>query len=584
MDVKKNTKKGYNEIKKSLMEILESICGDKFSSSIEELKKLHKRAISFKAFDLTSISMSFMGYWQIKNEPDRYYKALYYINDAKYLANSCKSNLAMKINCFVLSQIEHFRGNYRDEIKALNDALSFLDEESLDFDNYILELKKKIRLEEKKLPSKENKEIINEEDESKDPFAALLKVGRTMAVETDIDKLLNIITQEIKLALSADRCSVFILDKEKGELWSKVALGLDTKEIRFPSNLGLAGYVAQSGETVNIKDAYSDSRFNPNIDLKTGYHTKTILCMPIKNMSHEITGVIQVLNKKDGCFTEKDEDLLLVIGSSAGIALENANLFHEQKKLIEQQKLLLKDFIDTLSASIDARDKITSGHSKRVTMYVELICSALKLEGKQKDIIRQASLLHDIGKIGIRDSVLQKEGKLTDEEYKHIQEHAKITQDILSKIYASEDFQEVTQIASSHHEKFDGSGYFQKLKGDDIPLGGRIIAVGDVFDAITSKRHYRSKMKIEEAIDILLRGKGSHFDETIVETFLNVPLDKIIDVFLVDSNMVQNEHDEAFLSEYKFIDLYNAIKKEENKKSKEECELIEIFSKYYEEK
>ena len=130
--------------------------------------------------------------------------------------------------------------------------------------------------------------------------------------------------------------------------------------------------------------------------------------MPIRNMSHQIVGVFQVLNKKDGYFTEKDEDLLIAIGSSAGIALENATLFNKQKQFIENQKMLLSSFVDTLSASIDARDKITSGHSKRVTMYTMLICDRLNFDDKQKEVIRQASLLHDIGKIGIRDSVLQK--------------------------------------------------------------------------------------------------------------------------------------------------------------------------------
>lgn len=582
MDLMKNTGKGYIEIKNNLMDVLVSICDGSFSKSIEDLKKLHKKSISLKAFDLISISMSYMGYWQIKNEPDRYYKAIYYINDSRYLANSCKSTLALKINYFILSHIEYAEKNYENAINALNTALSYREDGCAEFDKNITDFKNRIINETNKIDGSEEKNT--ETEESEDPIVALLKVGRTMAAESDIDKLLNTITQEIKLALNADRCTVFILDNEKHELWSKVALGLDTKEIRFPANLGLAGYVAQSGETVNIEDAYKDPRFNSKIDLETGYHTKTILCMPIRNMSHEVTGVFQVLNKKNGCFNDKDEDLLLIIGSSVGIALENASLFSKQQKLIEQQKMLLSDFIDTLSASIDARDKITSGHSKRVTMYVELICDVLGLSDKEKDIIRQASLLHDIGKIGIRDSVLQKEGKLTDEEYRHIQEHAKITQDILSKIYASEDFKEVTQIASSHHEKFDGSGYFKKLKGEKIPLGGRILAVGDVFDAITSKRHYRSKMKIEDAIDILLKGENTHFDKQMVDAFLNVSLDKIVNVFLVDSETKIEENDKAFLSTYRFFDVYNAVKKEENKRNDNENKLIEIFARYYEEK
>lgn len=162
-------------------------------------------------------------------------------------------------------------------------------------------------------------------------------------------------------------------DKENNELYSKVATGLDTKELRIPADKGLAGHVVQTGETINIKDAYNDKRFNPNVDKKTGYRTKTILCMPIKNFNQEIIGVFQVLNKFDEYFTPDDEDLLIAIASSAGISLENAQLFERQRKLLEEQKVVLDSFIETLATSIDARDKITSGHSSRVKCIHRLL-------------------------------------------------------------------------------------------------------------------------------------------------------------------------------------------------------------------
>ena len=264
-----------------------------------------------------------------------------------------------------------------------------------------------------------------------------------------------------------------MLDKEKNELWSKVALGMDSQEIRFPADKGLAGYVVQTGEPLNIPDAYNDPRFNPEVDKKTGYVTKTILCLPIKNNNQEIIGAFQVLNKMSGVFTKGDEDLLVAIGGSASIALENAQLFKEQKELFES-------FINTLATSIDARDKITAGHSSRVKLYSMLLADELGCDEKFKELIEKSAILHDIGKIGIRDSVLQKEGKLTDEEYKHIQEHVKITHDILEKIHTSDDFKMITEFACSHHEKYDGSGYYRHLKGEEIPYGGRILAVAAV--------------------------------------------------------------------------------------------------------
>ena len=412
-----------------------------------------------------------------------------------------------------------------------------------------------------------------------DPLVSLVKIGRSINALTDITELLKVIAEETKIAMQADRCTVFLLDKDKNELWSKVALGMDSKEIRFPVDKGLAGYVVRTGESVNIEDAYHDDRFNPEVDKETGYKTKTILCMPIKNNNQEIIGAFQVLNKAHGIFTKNDEDLLVAIGGSASIALENAQLFEQQKELYKEQKLLFESFINTLAASIDARDKITAGHSNRVKLYSMLIVNAIGLDEKTKELIEKAATLHDIGKIGIRDSVLQKEGKLTPEEYKHIQEHVQITHNILDKICMSEDFKQISEIACSHHEKYDGSGYYRHLKGEEIPYGGRILAVSDVFDAITSRRHYRDKMPIANVINILLKDSGTHFDKNIVDVFLQIPTEKIVRVFLTENHNDLKPEDADILSKYNLRDIYN-FTNDENA-SQEQKNIVELFNRYY---
>ena len=574
-----NSEKETVEIKNNLINLILNFPEKVKKNDLKEVDEIRKYAIAIKDFELVSIAMSIYSYVKYKTEDKNSYRAYVLLNDAKYLAVSSNLYLAQKINLFIFALMEYEEENFDDAIDFINNALMINNVKDNKVDSKIESTK--VMFEKAK-----QKRIINLApptfipDHKNDPLLALLKVGRTMAVETNLDTLLTIIAKEINLALNADRCTVFLLDNEKNELWSKVALGVDLKEIRFDARLGIAGSVVQTGETINIKDAYNDDRFNKEIDIKTGYETKSILCMPIRNMSHEIIGAFQVLNKKDGHFTQKDEDLLIAIGSSAGIALENATLFNKQKQFIEEQKQLISSFIDTLSTSIDARDKITAGHSERVTKYAVLICNKMQMNKEEVEIIRQASLLHDIGKIGIKDHILQKEGALTSEEYKEIQQHARITHDILSKIYLSKDFEQVTHIASSHHEKFDGTGYFLGLKGEEIPLGGRILAVCDVFDAITSKRHYRSKMDIVRALDIIVEGSNKHFDKNIVNIFMSLETYKILEV--MNGNDKIKEEDIQILSKYRLIDIHGLLKNKEDKKfTTEEERFVNIFNQYY---
>jgi len=417
---------------------------------------------------------------------------------------------------------------------------------------------------------------------NKDPFLALLRIGRSIAAETDLDKLLTIIARETQKALSADRCTVFLLDRDTNELWSKIALGMGSQEIRFPANMGLAGHVAMTGETINIKDAYNDSRFNKEIDKKTGYKTRTILCMPMRNLNHEITGVFQVLNKfGNDYFSDEDEDLLIAIGSSTGIALENARLFKRQKIMYEEQKRSFASFINTLAASIDARDKITAGHSKRVTLYSITIAESMGIEGEDFEALEYGALLHDIGKIGIKDSVLCKQGKLTEEEYKHIQEHASITFEILNNMFFEEKLKDVPEIAASHHEKYNGLGYFRKLAGEDICLGGRILAVSDVFDAITSKRHYRERMPFLNVLNILRKDSGIHFDPNVINHFFSLSLFKIISILLFKEETFLTEEEQILLVRYNLDDLHSILLKEVDKRSEEENNLVELFETLY---
>ncbi len=181
----------------------------------------------------------------------------------------------------------------------------------------------------------------------------LLDVIKAMSAETDFDRLLQLIMEETTRAMAADRSTLFLVDRERGELWSRVALGLqEKKEIRFKSHLGIAGHVVTTGVRLNIPEAYDDPRFNQAVDRQTGYRTKTILCVPVRNKEGAIVGVLQVLNKRVGVFTPADEEMLDALSAQAAIALENARLYEDLRKAygeLKQLDAMKGDFLANIS-------------------------------------------------------------------------------------------------------------------------------------------------------------------------------------------------------------------------------------------
>ena len=172
---------------------------------------------------------------------------------------------------------------------------------------------------------------------------ALLDVAKALGAEMQLDNLLPVIISKTTEVIDAERSSLFIYDEDTNEMWSKVAEGMDSKEIRFPVGVGIAGDVAKTLKTANIPDAYKDDRFNPAFDKETNYRTKSILCMPMLNNEGALVGVVQVLNKKDGSrFDDKDESLLEALSVQAGVAIQRARLleaFVEKQRIQESLKL-----------------------------------------------------------------------------------------------------------------------------------------------------------------------------------------------------------------------------------------------------
>ncbi len=158
-------------------------------------------------------------------------------------------------------------------------------------------------------------------------LSSLLRIGLRLTAERDLECLLRAIIEETTAVMGAERSSLFLIDRERNEMWAKIAQGVEVIEIRFPLGVGVAGVVGMSGEIINIPDAYRDARFNPEFDRKTGFRTKGILCGPLKNMRGETIGAIQVLNRKEGLFSSEDETLLAALSAHAAVAIENADLY-----------------------------------------------------------------------------------------------------------------------------------------------------------------------------------------------------------------------------------------------------------------
>ena len=343
----------------------------------------------------------------------------------------------------------------------------------------------------------------------------LVNFGGVVSRETNLTRLLELIAGQVKTILVCDRCSVFILDRRTNELWSKVALGMQHTEIRVPFGKGIVGHVAASGITLNIKDAYQDQRFTQDIDKLTGYRTNSILAMPLKNVSGHIIGVFEAMNKSDKPFNTDDEGILQLISSMAASGIENAQLYES----LSQSQL---ETIYRLAVTAEYRDQHdTAIHLRHISEYSALIAQGLGLPEREVENIRYASPLHDIGKVGIADAILLKPGKLTAEEFEEIKKHTLYGAKILCNAESSL-LQIACKVASSHHEKFDGTGYPNRLKAEQISIYARIVSVADVFDALCSQRVYKPKWDPGKAREYINGEKGKAFDPSVVEAFEKV--------------------------------------------------------------
>ncbi|MCK5006853.1 MAG: HD domain-containing protein [Spirochaetales bacterium] len=336
-------------------------------------------------------------------------------------------------------------------------------------------------------------------------------VGR-IADERDIDQLLILLADMGRDLISADRCTVWLLNRKTKELWSKVAHGMD--RIIIPVTAGIAGCVAMTGDSLIINDPYSDDRFDKDVDKKTGYHTRNILSLPINDGEGKIIGVFQAINKmpEPEKFSEQDLEHLLLAATYTGKALDAAILQEE----IEATQ---REIIFTLAETGEMRSKETGYHVKRVAEFSRLFAVKYGMNEEEAELVKLSAPMHDIGKIAIPDSILLKPGKLTPEEWEIMQSHASLGYEML-KHSDRRLLKSAAIIANEHHEKWNGEGYPNGKKGEDIHIYGRITAMSDVFDALGNERVYKPAWELDRIVKLFKEEKGHQFDPKLVKVFL----------------------------------------------------------------
>lgn len=346
-------------------------------------------------------------------------------------------------------------------------------------------------------------------------LSMLLELNKIIISTLDLDKLLNLIMTLAAQVVRSEASSLMLLDEAAQELYFNVALGEkreQIKQIRVKIGEGIAGHVAQTGLPLIINDVSKDYRFTAKFDDSTQFKTKNILCVPLK-VKDKVIGVMEAINQKEkGYFNMDNQYVLEIFASQAAVAINNAQLF---KKLRDAYL----GAINALTEAINAKDHYTAGHVDRVGEYALSIAQAMDLDDEFIEVIKQAALLHDVGKIGIPEAVLNKPGKLTDEEYALMKSHSAMSAQIVSPIGLSP---RIIAAIKQHHERIDGHGYPGGLQGEDISLEARILCVADTYDAMITDRPYRKGLSKDIAMAELKKHSGTQFDAAVVEAFLKV--------------------------------------------------------------
>lgn len=397
---------------------------------------------------------------------------------------------------------------------------------------------RRLRQENQRLQAEVNKaaviEKLNRELNSRiDELTRINKISEGLNDFLDTNALFEKIVQLSAEVTGGQRISVMLLDRSRHFLKIRASMGLPTDIVQNTVSSvheGIAGLVIKRSRPVRANEATIGSIIGKQRFGQGQYRSNSWLSLPLR-VGEDIFGVINLTDKLDGSeFTHADEQIMSVLAEKAGIKLENQALYEG----------IYSNLIDTLNSlvtTLEAKDPYTRDHSQRVTDYSVELGRYVGLEGDQLEMLGFAGILHDIGKIGVRDEILTKNGRLTDDEYRQIKHHPAIGVKIVEPLGLVE---EERSIIRHHHERYDGRGYPDGLAGEDIPLLSRIVCITDAFDAMTTTRSYRNALSVESAVAEIKRCAGSQFDPNLAQAMLDGLRDGAIPMPTPQSEQLQS--------------------------------------------
>ncbi len=331
----------------------------------------------------------------------------------------------------------------------------------------------------------------------------------------DLQLLLDNLLAIIMESTPASRGFVFLIQRDSGALvpYARRPLGLgqdeaDDGEIVVSQTI-IQTAVRQKTSIIS-SDALVDERFIHSRSV-AALDVRSAMCAPLVSRNG-VLGIVYVDSHKANSFGRRDLALFSALALKVGIAVDNARLYDDLRSLFYNT-------VETLVRTIQAKDQYTAGHSTRVSRYSLMIADKLGMSTKEKHQLYLAAMLHDIGKIGVPDDLLNRPGKLSESEMERVRSHVQVGASMIEMLG---EMHEIVPLIRHHHECYDGSGYPDGLKGEQIPLVSRIIAVADMYDAMTSDRPYRKRRSHQFAVDEIIKASGVQIDPKVAEAFLDV--------------------------------------------------------------